>query len=162
VRFEEVDYETDDDTSSSSKVMAINATQHSANLHPITVITLLDKNQKRVTCKVLLDQCCTDKGLILQELVKMFDFLTTKGNPCTFTTAAGTVTADRILKIENAMLPCLLTNHTFIAKLIVIPSQKSSNYGVILGEESMCTLDLDTSVRGNTISWGNKEIPMVP
>ena len=45
---------------------------------------------------------------------------------------------------------------------MVIPSQKSSNYEVILGEESMHTLDLDTSVRDNMISWGDKEIPMVP
>ncbi len=142
--------------------MAINATQRATNLHPITVITLPDKNQKRVACKVPLDQCCTDKGLISQELVEMLDLPTTKGTPRIFTTAAGTVSADRILKIDNAMLPCLSTNRTFTAELMVIPSQKSSNYEVILGEESMRALDLDTSVRDNTISWGDKEIPMVP
>jgi hypothetical protein len=36
------------------------------------------------------------------------------------------------------------------------------NYGVILGEESMRALDIDTSVRNNTISWSDKEITMVP
>ena len=81
MRFEEVDYETDNDASSRGKVMAINTTQRAANLHPITVITLPDKNQRRVACKVLLDQCCTDKGLISQELVEMLDLPMTKGIP---------------------------------------------------------------------------------
>ena len=46
-RFEEVNYETDDDTGSGSKVMVISTTHH-VNLHPITVITLPDINQKRI------------------------------------------------------------------------------------------------------------------
>jgi hypothetical protein len=56
VRFEEVDYETDDDTDSCGEVMAINATprtNYQTNLHPIMIITLPDKNKKRVACKVL-------------------------------------------------------------------------------------------------------------
>jgi hypothetical protein len=36
------------------------------------------------------------------------------------------------------------------------------NYGVIIGQESMRLLDLDTSVRDNTVSWGDCEISMVP
>jgi hypothetical protein len=34
------------------------------SLHTITIITLLDSKQCRVAAKALLDQCCTDKGLI--------------------------------------------------------------------------------------------------
>jgi hypothetical protein len=36
------------------------------------------------------------------------------------------------------------------------------NYGTIIGQGSMRLLDLNTSVRDNTISWGEKSIPMVP
>ena len=125
VRFEEVDYETDDDASSRGEVMAINTTQRAANLHPITVITLPDKHQKRVACKVLLDQCCTDKGLISQELVEMLDLPTTKGTPRIFTTAAGTVSADRILKnrqcdasmpINQSHIHCQTHDHSLSEK----------------------------------------------
>ena len=40
------------------------------NLHLITILTLPDKVNNRVACKVLINQCCTDKGLISWELVK--------------------------------------------------------------------------------------------
>ena len=86
------------------------------------------------------------------------------GNPRTFITAAGTFTADKILQITDAMLPCLLTTRTFLIDLMVIPEKCSAdmNYGAIIGQESMRLLDLDTSVCDNTISWGEKSIPMDP
>ena len=84
----------------------------------------------------------------------MLGLPTIKGNPHTFATAAGTFTTDCILKVENAMLPCLSTNRTFTAKLMVIPAQGTSNYGVILDQDSMRSLDLDTSAQDNTISCG--------
>jgi hypothetical protein len=86
---------------------------------------------------------------------------TTKGNPCTSATAARTFTTNCILKVKNAMIPCLSTNRTFTAKQMVIPMQETS-YHVILGQHSMHSLDLNTTVRDNTISWGEQEIPMVP
>jgi hypothetical protein len=55
-----------------------------------------------------------------------------------------------------------LDQSSFTIKLMVLPPQKSSNYGVILGEESMRALDIVKSVRNNMISWSDKEIPMVP
>jgi hypothetical protein len=36
------------------------------------------------------------------------------------------------------------------------------SYGIIIGQESMRLLDLDTSVCDNTISWGDWEVDMVP
>ena len=35
-------------------------------------------------------------------------------------------------------------------------------YGVILGQDGMRSLDLDTSIRENAITWGEKTISMVP
>ena len=133
-------------------------------LHPITILTLLDKNQERIACKALLDQCCTDSGLIMWELADMLGLPVTSGEPRTFVTAAGTFITNNVLKVSNAMLPCLSSNHTFTIELMLIPKECSTemNYGAIIGQESMQLLDLDTSVRDNTISWGDKRIAMVP
>lgn len=170
VRFEESDVEPDDESENESQVsrgelMEI-ATDNvlSQSLHPITIITMLDKSKQRVASKALVDQCCTDTGLISWELAKMLQLPTIDGNPRTFITAAGTFTADKILRITDAMLPCLSTNRTFSIDLMVIPEKCSAdmNYGAIIGQESMRLLDLDTSIRENTISWGEKSIPMVP
>lgn len=132
------------------------------NLHPITILMILDANKQRIPCKTLLDQCCTDTGLISWELAKMLKLPTTEGNPHTFVTAAGTFTTKKMLKIMEAVLPCLLTNCTFLIDLMIIPEECSTemNYGTIIGQESMRLLNLDTSLQDNTISWGEKEISM--
>jgi hypothetical protein len=168
VRFDD-DCEADDESTCSShasrgELMEIVGKSHSQNLHPITIITLLDSNQKRVACKALLDQCCTDRGLISWEMANMLNLPTTSSEPKVFATANGSFSSNATLKLENAMLPCLSTNRTFAIELMVIPKECSAsmNYGVIIGQESMRLLDLDTSVRDNTISWGDCEVNMVP
>jgi hypothetical protein len=46
---------------------------------------------------------------------------------------------------------------------MVIPKDcMERNYGIIIGQESIWLLDLDTSVRDNTIAWGHCEVDMVP
>ena len=45
---------------------------------------------------------------------------------------------------------------------MIITAWETSNYGVILGQDSMQALDLDNSVWDNTLSLGEKEVPMVP
>ena len=112
----------------------------SQNLHPITIMTLPDKNNKKIACKVLLDQCCIDKGLILLDLANMLDVPTSQGSPQTFLMAAGSFTADPVLKVENAMLPCLLTNRTFTIKLMVVPTKVESNHSIILGQDLISIL----------------------
>lgn len=169
VRFAESDVEAEDESDDESRVsrgelmeIAMDV-KSSRGLHPITILTLLDKDKQRIASKTLLDQCCTDTGLISFELAKMLGLPTTDGNPRTFVTAAGMFTANKVLQIKDAMLPCLSTNRTFSIDLMVIPEKCSAemNYGAIIGQESMRLLDLDTSVRDNTISWGEKSIPMV-
>ncbi len=148
------------------ELMEIVAKSHrnSQNLHPITIITLLDSNQKIVACKALLDQCCTDKGLLSWDIANMLNLPTTSNNSKVFATANGTFTSNTTLKLDNAMLPCLSTNRTFTIELMVIPKEcgVDMNYGINIGQESMQLLDLDTSVRDNSISWGNCEVNMVP
>jgi hypothetical protein len=133
------------------------------SLHPITILTLLDKNKQRVACTTLLDQCCTDNGIISWKLAEMLDIPTHNSTPKTFITAAGTFTTDKTIKLTNAMLPCLSTNKNFTLELMIIPQECSSdiNYGAIIGQDSMHALDIDTSVCHNTISWHDNEISMV-
>ncbi len=81
----------------------------------------------------------------------------------TFIPAAGTFTTDKTVKLTNVMLPCLSTCVTFTLELMIIPKECSSdmNYGAIIGQDSMNKLDINTSVRHNTISWHDNEISMV-
>ena len=113
--------------------------RYSQNLHPITIITLLDSNQKRFAYKALLDQCCTDKGLISCEMANMLNLPTTSSKSKVFATANGTFLSNETLKLENAMLPCLSTNRTFTIELMVIPKEcgVDMSYGIIIGQESM-------------------------
>ena len=163
------DCKADDESVCSShasygELMEIVDKSHSQNLHPITIITLRDSNQKRVACKALLDQCCTDRGLISWDIANMLNLPTTTSDPKVFATANGTFSSNATLKLENAMLPCLSTNRTFTIKLIVIPKECGidMSYGVIISQESMQLLNLDTSACDNTISWGNCKVNMVP
>jgi hypothetical protein len=79
---------------------------------------MLDKNKQRIASKALVDQCCTNMGLISWELAMMLQLPFVDGNPRTFITAAGTFTAHKMLRIKEAMLPCLSTNRTFSIDLI--------------------------------------------
>ena len=78
---------------------------------------------------------------------------TSKGSSRTFSMAAGTFTTDKFFHLTNAMFPFLSMNQTFSIELMVMPKKFSSdpNYGVIIGEESMRLLNLDTSVQDNMI-----------
>ena len=134
------------------------------SFHPITIITLPDKDQQRIACKALLDQCCTNKGLISWDLKKTLGHSTSKGDEKTFTTAAEIFTSDKVLCMTGAMLHCLSTTCMFSIELMVEPKQCSLdlNYGKIIGQETMILLDMDMSVHDITIFWGEEHISLVP
>jgi hypothetical protein len=93
------------------------------NLHPITIIILLDKDNKRLACKALLDQCCTDNSLISWDMANMLGLPTTACEPKAFATANGTFSSNKTLQLQNAMLPCLSSNESFTIELMIIPEQ---------------------------------------
>ena len=132
----------------------ISKTSTQTKLHPIIILTLLDRNQQRIACTTLLDQCCTDNGIISWELVKTLDLPAYNSTPKAFITAAGTFTSDKIVKLTNAMLPCLLTSETFTLELIIIPKECISDmsYDTIIGQDSMHILDINTSICHNTMT----------
>jgi len=63
-------YESDDEftqNSSASQGKNMEIIMHDtkkSSLHPHTILTLPDKDQQRIACKALLDQRCTNKGII--------------------------------------------------------------------------------------------------
>ena len=67
------------------------------SLHLITIITLLDANQCRVAAKVLLDQCCTNKGLISWSLADTLGITASMGDKRTITTVEGTFSMTKSL-----------------------------------------------------------------
>jgi hypothetical protein len=74
VKFDNV--ESDDESAISSiasqgeLMNIVSMTPTKQSLHPITILTLLDKNQQRITCTTLLDQCCTNNDIISWKLPK--------------------------------------------------------------------------------------------
>jgi hypothetical protein len=96
-----------------------------SSLHPVTILTMLDKDQQIVACKALLDQCCTDKGLISWDLVQTLCHPMSMSDAWAFMATSGIFTMDKVLHMSCAMLLCLLMNHTFTTKLMVmvVPKQ---------------------------------------
>lgn len=84
------------------------------SLHPITILSLLDKNQQRIACKVWLDQSFLDKCLISWDRINMLTagYPTSKSNTRTFMTAAGIFIINNVLFMSGVMLLCLATNRT--------------------------------------------------
>lgn len=66
------------------------------------------------------------------------------------------------IKLTCCKFPWLSNNYTCDLTLIVTPKLSGgSNYNIILGQINMKQLDLITSLHTETISWGEKEVPMV-
>ena len=141
-----VRFDTDHKTDSKS-ACSINASQGelmeivsktvsmSQDLHPITIITLLDKELKPIACKALLDHCCTDRGFSWN-LAKMLGLPTSTSNFKVFITGNGTFSSNE-LKLDKAMLPYLSNNQTFLIEFMVVPKECciEINYGVIIGQK---------------------------
>lgn len=124
------------------------------NLHPIIIITWTDSEERRVATKALLIKCCTDKGLISQDLFNTLGHPTSMGDTRTFATAASTFSMNKILQINGAMHPCLSSNQTFAIELMVVPQGCSAEQlWCIIGQDTIQALNLDTNVQDNTISW---------
>jgi hypothetical protein len=129
-------------------------------LHPITIMSVSDKLKKS-----LIDQCCTGhKPNDLAEALGCKFEKATKTQ--SYKTAAGEFQSQHKISIKEAMLPCISTQRTFDVVLNVMHKEVSGSvdatYGIILGQDSMRALRIDTSVFSNSITWKDLTIPMVP
>lgn len=126
-------------------------------------MTFPKKDNGRIACRALFDQCCMSEGLIRYNLANSLGLSRVVSQSKSFSTAAGTFTTNHIIQINDVMPPCLSQNFPFTIALMVIQQNCSCEmtYRVIMGEESMQKLDVDTSILEGTISLGERQIFMV-
>ncbi len=119
------------------------------------------KVTKATTC--LVDQCCTGSGMITSAFAKILGIESTQTTPRELSMANGMLTTTTEVNIKGAKLLGLSKRREFKLTLQIVPDTVSLNYGIVLGLETMKRIDLDTSVRYETIS-GSDELstPMVP
>lgn len=139
-----VDESTQDTRSSCSKVMDIIMQDNQKTASPYHHQHSTRHKTAEVIMQRLLDQFCSsnDIGLpLIQERCKELH------------NCSENIHNKQIWHLTNAMFPFLSMNQTFSIELMVMPKKFSSdpNYGVIIGEESMRLLNLDTSVQDNMI-----------
>ncbi len=124
-----------------------------------------DKFGGRLVCTALTDQCCTGNSIITDDLANALGCEITKAKETTtYSTAGGDFVSQYEISIKDTMLPCMSTTRTFDVVLNAMPKEASidATYGVIMGQDSMRALGIDTSVLSSTITWNNITIPMVP
>ncbi len=153
-------FKSDDEETHGECMMTL---QVGTQVHPITVISMpgKDKVTKATTC--LIDQCCTGSGMITSAFAKIRGIESTPTTPREFSTANGTLTTDTEVRIKGGKLPDLFKRREFKLTLQIVPNTVSLNYRIVLGLKTMKQIDLDTSVRNETISWSDElSTPMVP
>ena len=69
VTFEDISSDEESEAYSRGEVMATSGTSLENKLHPTTIISFPSENGRAVST-VLLDQCCTDEGLISSRVAK--------------------------------------------------------------------------------------------
>ena len=134
------------------------------DLHPVTLISMQTSKGEMIASTVLLDQCFTGGLLITSELASQLGLKMTEcASNNSYTTATGVLKTTKQVKVDNIKLPCLSKTRRFKGVFEVIPKGASSTpYGVFLGSAKMRELDIDTSLRNNSITWGEDiAIPMV-
>lgn len=126
-------------------------------------MTLKDTQKQQPIARVLTNQCCMGSGIITHDLAMALGYpLVEETETTPFKTEAGIFSTSTAIKLSQCKLPCLSNNHTFdLNFMLMLKSDKVSNCNVIPGQASMEHLNLNTSYHTKTISWGNKEIPMV-
>jgi hypothetical protein len=77
-------------------------------LHPVTVITVIDKNGERLAASILVDQCCTGNGIICWDLAEELGFdMTEVAEPQKYKTTGGEFESKFEISVQDAILPCL-------------------------------------------------------
>ncbi len=151
-------FESDDEETHGEIMMTL---QVGTQVHPITVISMPGKDKIFKTTICLSDQCCTGSGMITSAFAKILGIESTPTTPREFSMANGMLTTSTEITIKGAKLPGLPKRQEFNLTLQIVPETVTLNYGIVLGLNTMKQIDLDTSVRNETISWGNKlSIPM--
>ena len=63
--------------------------------------------------------------------------------------------------MPSVMLPVLSSDRTFDIELEVVPTAGHMTYGIILGQDTMRKLEIDTIISKNIFTWKDIQRPMV-
>ena len=165
---------TDDDScesefASRGEVMALaraeNKEVKKIDSHPTTIIKipLGDGSRESILVKVLLDQCCSGKGIMTTDLAHELDYKLERipdeeGNE--YLTGGGSFKNEFQITINNLALPALSTDRTFEATFQV--GDHMAGYDLIIGRETMAKIQLETLIVSMRIVWGVKNPISVP
>ena len=113
--------------------------------------------------RTLLDSCCTGAGLVHSNVIKdlgmCMEDTGTRGS--TYTSVGGTFRSQGRVKVPSVMFPVFSGDRTFNLELEVVPTRGHMTYGMILGQDTMRKLEIDTIVSRNIFVSKDIERPMV-
>ena len=143
-------------------VFAVDADSNARkNKHPVTVALTRDVNGRPSVLRTLIDACCTGRGLISEKTVKSLGLkMTKKSHGGTYTSVGGKFKSLGYVRIPALILPVLSQDQSFSVELEVVPDNNMS-YSIIMGQQTMHDLQIDTKISSYEIIWNDIHRPMV-
>ena len=119
-------------------------------------------NGEPIVMRILLDTCCTGKGLIAEKTVKDLGLKIKKAaRQGTYTSVGGKFKSLGFVVVPDVMLPVLSQDRSFSMELEVVPDDGHMSYSLIMGQVTMHNLKIDTKVSTHEIIWEDIHRPMV-
>ena len=144
------------------KVFTINTNSNKSNKHPVTVALTKDVKGNPFVMRILLDPCCTGAGLISARVAESLGLdirpATQRG---TFTSVGGKFNTIGYVTVPSVILPVLSQTDTVTLELEVVPDEAHMTYSIIMGQDTMHDLHIDTKISTHDIIWGDTHKPMV-
>ena len=102
--------------------------------------------------RVLVDPCCTGAGLISARVADSVGLAirpaTHRG---TFTSTSGKFDTIVYVTVPSVILPVLSQDKTVTLELEVVPDEAHMAYGIIMGQDTMHDLQIDTKISTHEI-----------
>jgi len=160
------DYDSDNESinsvaSNGSHFMASGVEEEKvkAKLKPVTVVALRTSKKKFLGATALVDQCFTENALISESLADALGYEKTpikNGETSRYNTLAGVVETKFEIKVDKIFLPALSRSRHFKTTIQIIPKELGvQEHGMFIGQDLMKAIDLDTSMRTDTLTWGS-------
>ena len=113
-----------------------------------------DANGNPIVVRTLLDPCCTGTGLISARVADSFWLdirpATHRG---TFASIGGKLDTIEYVAVPSVMIPVLSQDKTVTLELEVVPDEAHMTYSIIMGQDTMHDLQIDTKISTHEIIW---------
>jgi len=144
------------------EVFAISTNSNKSSKHPVTVALTKDAKGSPFVMRILLDPCCTGTGLIS---ARVADSLGLDIRPAThrgtFTSVGGKFNTIGYVTVPSIVLPVLSQDKTVTLELEMVPDKAHMTYGIIMGQDAIHDLQIDTKISTHEIIWEDTHRPMV-